>query len=274
MPNLKEIKNRIVSVKSTQKITKAMKMISTARLSKAKISLQNYLDYTNSMLSFTNSLIPLIDKNTETRSKIIKNFIQSASSKTLTLVISTDKGLCGALNTFLFKELKNETNVVFPIGKKAFEYTKSRFLIPLEKPILTSKPEYHHQIVETILAFIKENDIGKLKIIFPEFISVMMQKTKTENFPNFSNTNVSYYEIEGCPIQTLELALHKTIASVIHLSLAHLLCSEHSSRMVAMDNATNNAKGRIKALTLAYNKARQAKITNEILEIVSGSGAV
>lgn len=271
MASLKEIKNRIGSVKSTQKITKAMKMISTARLNKARVNLQTHIEYSNALISFVASLLPFVEKDTETNSSIVKNFICGNSSNVLTLVISTDKGLCGALNTFIFKELhKDSNNTIFPIGKKAFEYTKSRFNIPIQRAILTSKPENHHEIVEEVLSFIKKNDIGKLKIIFPEFISVMTQIPKTKIFPSFE-LEKSYYEVEGSPIKTLEYALPEAISAIIHLSLAHLLCSEHSSRMIAMENATNNAKTRIKSLTLAYNKARQAKITGEILEIVSGS---
>jgi F-type H+-transporting ATPase subunit gamma len=276
MANLKEIKGRIGSVKSTQKITKAMKMISTARLNKAKTNLTNHLAYSKAMQNFVNSLIPVIGTEIETKSRIVKNFIIPKKTQTLIVVFSTDKGLCGALNTFVFKELaQNITNedILLPLGKKAYDFTKSRYKIAINHPILTGKPEYHPDAIEEVVRILKNNNIGKIKFIFPEFISTMVQKPKMEEFREISHETTPF-EIEGCPIETLEMALKEAISCEVQACLSQLLCSEHSARMIAMDNATNNATTRIKSLTLLYNKTRQAKITSEILEIISGSQAV
>lgn len=276
MANLKEIKGRICSVKSTQKITKAMKMISTARLNKAKTNLANHLSYANAMQEFVNALIPLIDTEIETKSKIIKNFINPQKTQTLIILLSTDKGLCGALNTFVFKELSKElTNedILLPLGNKAYNFTKSCHKISINHPISTAKPEYHHEAIQEVFRTLKNNNIGKIKFIFPEFISTMVQKPKIQEFPQIAN-ETKPFEIEGCSVQTLELALTEMISCQVQACLSQLLCSEHSARMIAMDNATNNATTRVKSLTLLYNKTRQAKITSEILEIISGSQAI
>ena len=277
MPNLKDIKTRIHSVKSTQKITKAMKMISTARLNKARVSLANHLEYSGAMQSFVSSLLPLVDMKEDFASPIIKNFFQGCGKKTLVIVVSTDKCLRGALNTFLFKELANcvdGNSIVLPFGKKAFEYTKSRFEPIIQRPFLTSKPEQHSCMLDEALDIIKKNNIGSVKLIYPEFISVMTQIPKIQPIPPAVETTKTDFLIEGCPIKTLEMATLEMIKSSISTAISQLLCSEHAARMIAMDAATNNAKERIKSLTLVYNKTRQANITKEILEIVAGSQAV
>ncbi len=277
MPNLKDIKTRIHSVKSTQKITKAMKMISTARLNKARINLENHLEYSNAMQSFVSALLPLVDMSEDISSSIIKNFFQDYGKKTLVVVISTDKGLCGALNTFLFKELINsvdDNSIVLPFGKKAFEYTKPRFKPVIQRPFLTSKPEQHQCMLDEALDIITKHNIGSIKLIYPEFISVMTQTPKTQPLPSLNKTARTDYLVEGCPVKILETSTLEMIKSSISSAISQLLCSEHAARMIAMDAATNNAKARIKSLTLVYNKTRQANITKEILEIVAGSQAI
>ena len=279
MPSLKDIKNRIGSVKSTQKITKAMKMISTARLNKAKTNLVNHKEYSNALKTFINSLLPLIQKEDfEFAPKIIQNFFNGKSVKTLVVLISTDKGLCGALNTFLFKEFHKHTqpnDIILAIGKKAFEYIKSKSNIINKQPFLTSKVQNHQEIIDEVIRIVHTNDIGNIKIIFPQFISTMVQTPKTEVIPeNHKESPQNNFEIEGTLINTLESVTNELIKSLIQTGLSELLCSEHSARMIAMDNATTNAKKRITSLTLLYNKTRQANITREILEIVAGSQAV
>lgn len=284
MPNLKDIKTRINSVKSTQKITKAMKMISTARLNKARIDLEHHVQYADAMQKFVNALLPKVERDAETKSLLVKNFFQKRNGKTLTIVISTDKGLCGALNTFLFKELQSHVHkgeIILALGKKAFEYTKSHFknshvTILNKHPLLTGKVEYRQQIIDEVFSTLHHNNISQIKIIFPEFISVMVQKPKTENVPELhdSSTSKADFTIEGSPIHNLELAFDELISAKVQEALSQLLCSEHGARMIAMDNATNNAKARINSLTLVYNKTRQANITKEILEIVAGSQAI
>ncbi len=291
MPSLKDIKNRIGSVKSTQKITKAMKMISTARLTKARYNLQNNKEYSHAIQSFANAIISQFKKSdTLDIPKFVENFTRSSTKhNVLTILLSTDKGLCGALNTFLFKEFHNQlsagsiTENLITIGKKAFDFTKNKIPTLNSTPYFASKAENHAQIIDEILAIIKQKNITQLKIIFPEFISTMVQKPKTIIFPqklvhiiksNSSNAVNEHYEIEGCKVLLVEKSLEEAIKSLIQEAISQMICSEHSARMIAMDSASNNATAKIKDLTLIYNKTRQANITREILEIVAGSQAM
>lgn len=278
MPNLKDIKNSIISTKSTQKITKAMKMISTARLNKAKNTLINHREYHNSIQNFINALLPLVNKeNLETSSPLVESLYNNTQSKTLVILLSTDKGLCGALNTMLFKEFqKNITpdDIILTCGKKAFEFAKNKFTTINTKQLLTAKLQNHKEIINEVYGIIKSHNIGNIKIISPEFISAISQQPKASMLISKKPTNVyqkTDYIIEGCPLKTLENIMYKLVESFVSVSLSELLCSEHGARMVAMDNATTNATKKISHLTKIYNKTRQANITKEILEIVAGN---
>ena len=280
MPSLKDIKNSIASVKATQKITKAMKMISTARLTKSKIILQNHKEYSNAINEIAKSTISHFNNDTLDIPKFLENFtVKVQNAETLTVLISTDKGLCGALNTFLFKEFQAnvlKTDNIIVIGKKAFDYAKNKVKILNSTPYFAGKVENHQKIIADILNIVKEKNIGKIKIIFPEFISVMVQKPKTLIFPEKIKNLGSppQFVVEGCQIMLTTKIIEEAISSLIQQGISQMMCSEHSARMIAMDNASNNASTRIKALTLAYNKTRQANITREILEIVAGSQAI
>ncbi len=277
MPSLKDIKSRIGSVKSTQKITKAMKMISTARLTRAKTHLAIQKEYSQAVQLISNASLSNGFDETVDMPQLLLNFTQKKIKKnTLTVLISTDKGLCGALNTFLFKEFnaKFEGGNLIAVGKKSFDFTKGKFKTLNNAPYFSGKSENHEEIVTDILSTIKSQNITQLHIMFPEFISTIAQKPKVLIFPESKQTVSSQYEIEGSPTELAESLLEEAIRSVLFEGLAQLICSEHSARMIAMDNASNNATAKIKELTLIYNKTRQASITREILEIVAGSQAV
>lgn len=277
MPSLKDIKSRIGSVKSTQKITKAMKMISTARLTKAKNRLEVQKEYSQAIQSISNSVLSQNYEDELDLQQLLSNFTSKASQKnTLTILIATDKGLCGSLNTFLFKEFNASFSGgnLMAIGKKAFDFTKGKFPTLNNAPYFSGKVENHDAIVSDIIALIKKENITNLQIIFPEFISTMVQKPKVVLFPKAKSKVTTNFEIEGSVVELAESSLEEAIRSMIYEGLAQLICSEHSARMIAMDNASNNATAKIKELTLIYNKTRQANITREILEIVAGSQAV
>ncbi len=277
MPSLKDIKSRIGSVKSTQKITKAMKMISTARLTRAKNRLEIQKEYSQAIQSISNAALSQNYEDEFDLPQILSNFTsKSATKNTLTVLIATDKGLCGSLNTFLFKEFNASFGGgnLMAIGKKAFDFTKGKFQIMNTTPYFSGKVENHDSIVADIITVIKNENITNLKIIFPEFISTMVQKPKTTSFPEKKSTVTTHFEVEGSAVELAEKSLEEAIRSIIYECLAQLICSEHSARMIAMDSASNNAMAKIKELTLIYNKTRQANITREILEIVAGSQAV
>jgi len=277
MPSLKDIKSRIGSVKSTQKITKAMKMISTARLTKAKNRLEIQKEYSQAIQSISNSVLSQNFEDELDLPQFLSNFTNKTSKKnTLTILIATDKGLCGALNTFLFKEFNASFSGgnLMAIGKKAFDFTKGKLPILNNSPYFSGKVENHDAIVSDIIAVIKKENITNLQIIFPQFISTMVQKPKVVLFPENKSEVATHFEIEGSVVELAQISLEEAIRSMIYEGFAQLICSEHSARMIAMDNASNNATAKIKELTLIYNKTRQANITREILEIVAGSQAV
>ncbi len=277
MPSLKDIKSRIGSVKSTQKITKAMKMISTARLTRAKNHLAIQKEYSQAVQLISNASLSHGFDDAIDVPQLLSNFTQKKGKKNiLTVLISTDKGLCGALNTFLFKEFnaKFAGGNLIVVGKKSFDFTKGKVETLNSAPYFSGKSENHEEIVTDILSTIKSQNITQLHIMFPEFISTIAQKPKVLIFPENKQTVSSQYEIEGSPTELAESLLEEAIRSILFEGLAQLTCSEHSARMIAMDNASNNATAKIKELTLIYNKTRQASITREILEIVAGSQAV
>ncbi len=277
MPSLKDIKSRIGSVKSTQKITKAMKMISTARLTRAKNHLAMQKEYSQAVQLISNASISGGFDDIIDMPQFLLNFTQKKGKKNiLTILISTDKGLCGALNTFLFKEFnaKFAGGSLVVVGKKAFDFTKGKVSTLNDTPYFSGKIENHDAIVNDIISMVKSHNITEIHLMFPEFISTIAQKPKVLIFPEKKQAVSSHYEIEGSPVELAESLLEEAIRSIVFEGLSQLVCSEHSARMVAMDNASNNATAKIKELTLIYNKTRQASITREILEIVAGSQAV
>ena len=284
MANLKDIKNRIKGVKSTQKITKAMKMISTARLNKAKIALGIILEYSRSMENFVNSLIGTVDLHAiESNMPMINNIVNSnAPKKRMTILFTTDKGLCGALNTLILRAFENSVSnqdVIYILGKKGFDYCKTRHKIYNTHPVLSSKCDFS-EIAEEISYAITKEGITDLNVVFPHFVSTMVQKPSNINLPHLAQqkqgnpSQGAFFQVDECPAKLLENSIKHYIEAMLSSCLAELICCEHSARMIAMDNATNNAKTKIAALTLTYNKTRQANITREILEIISGSQAV
>ena len=279
MASLKDIKNRIKGVKSTQKITKAMKMISTARLNKAKIALGVTSQYSNSMQNFVESLLETVDlQEIESKIPFIQNAIgKNVARKKMVVVFTTDKGLCGALNTLILREFESsfeKNDLIYVVGKKGFDYTKPRHKMYNRNVILSSKCS-SGEISQDIISTIINENITDIKVIFPHFVSTMVQKPTSTFLPKLEkNANKGFFEIDECPAQLLENAMKCYLDAMFSRCLAELICCEHSARMIAMDNATNNAKVKINALTLTYNKTRQANITREILEIISGSQAV
>lgn len=279
MASLKDIKNRIRGVKSTQKITRAMKMISTARLNKARVLLSAISEYHQAMHNFVNAIIGAIDlTDMESDMPFVQNIIgKDVVRKKMVVAFTTDKGLCGPLNTLVLRELSatiQGSDILYVVGKKGFDHAKSHYKIYNTHVALSSKSDFHNDIINDIVAVIKKEGITDIKVVFPKFVSTMVQRPFTVSFPDGITVNSQFYHIDESPKLLLESAVKSYISAMLHACLAELVCSEHSARMVAMDNATNNAKVKIAALTLTYNKTRQANITREILEIVSGSQAI
>lgn len=295
MSSLKDIKRRILSIKNTQKITNAMKLVSASKFSKFvqyKNNSKSYLEKIDDVIKST-----LINRtNINISSKFLKN---KENKKYLFILKSTDRGLCGSLNVNLFKNSNNwlEKNKlrdidILPLGHKANEYFN--FTLKKQKYNLIKiddlqdlddvlKKNDFDVFKSKILNFIKVFDsYDKIFVMYSRFHSSMIQKPfvfkylpiDLNEFTNLSS-NKNHIEFEAL----LEIDINNLLNNLIedyliakfYFVVLDSSVSEHCSRMNAMDSATNNAREIIKNLTLEYNRARQAIITKELIEITSGA---
>jgi len=289
MATLRDIKNRIVGVKSTQKITKAMKMIATAKLRGAQQRIVNARPYANKIGEMLSHLT--IEDTLQTN----PFFASRENNKVCVIVVTADRGLCGAFNTniireavsYINEELKTENAsvTVYTVGKKASEYFRKRNYIIEGKIIgLFSSLEYQStlQIYNDLVSKYLSGEIDKIVMVYNEFVSLIQQRiTKAQLLPiplikskeedKFHQANYIY---EPDQLSIFEHLIPKHLKVQLWRSLLESNAAELSARMTAMDNATTNAQEMIRSLNLTYNKERQAAITKEILEIVSGANAL
>lgn len=280
MATLKELRIRLVSLKNTKKITSAMKMVSASKLRKAKDSSLHIKMYMEKMQGVINRVLCSGEflQNPLLKSRPVK--------KKRTIILASDRGLCGGFNNnlikfFLNQNLTGQNNQVEVIGKKAYDALKKldRWQIVYHDH-LASAPKYDgaRLIIEKAIADFLNEEIDELDIIYNQFISTLIQKpTKVQLLPiipNNENQNESIggvYLFEPNPQKLLEEILPKQVSTLLFKAMIDNSAGEHASRMTAMDNATNNAKELISSLTIQLNRARQASITTELTEIVSGA---
>jgi F-type H+-transporting ATPase subunit gamma len=287
MPSLKTLKNRIKSIKSTQKITKAMKMVAAAKLKRAREQAEAsapYADLMNSLLtSIANSIIchpspyKLLSGNGQD-----KNY--------LVIVISSDKGLCGAFNSNIYKMarvhieklLKQGKNVkILCLGQKVHNLLRKRYSNLLLKKIeLKSNANFDdaEKVAALALDKFEQGSIDVCQIIFNKFKSIINQEvTLQQLIPLASKADkqeVFPYEYEPSEEIIVNKLLLKNIKTQLFRALLDSQASELSARMTAMDNASRNAGQIIDKLRLVYNRTRQAHITKELIEIISGAEAI
>ena len=291
MPSLKDLRNRIDSVKSTKKITQAMKMVAASKLKKAQSLAEKSRSYSAGIEDIVKKLIlsegylehPLIAKN----NKDIKN--------SLVLVVSSDRGLCGGLNTniikktrFLVKNLESENKKVSIIclGKKGYDslsiFNKENFDY-ITKFINVSDIDYNssQNIGANIIDDFYKDNFDECYILYNYFKSVISQEVKTERLLPYEKLNFEsneeegiFYDFEPEVEEVLAKILPKNFIVQIYKSVLESRASEQGARMTAMDNATRNAGEMIDGLSLKYNRQRQAMITKELIEIISGAEAL
>ncbi|MBI3399581.1 MAG: ATP synthase F1 subunit gamma [Deltaproteobacteria bacterium] len=282
MPSLKDIKRRIKSVKSTQQITKAMKMVAAAKLKRAHDDIVAARPYAQKMLDIANSLAsrvrpdahPLLHKRGGNRIELI--------------VVTSDRGLCGGFNSNILRAtegfLRNNTDSTITlniIGRKAKDYFKRRDMkIRQERTVGSGRPKYAAaaEIAKEIVdSYIKET-FDETYLIYSEFKSALSQKPVIQKLlpiePTKGVEKAAEYIYEPSQEAILADILPKYIEIQIFRALLESAASEHGARMAAMDSATKNAKEMISSLTLTYNRFRQAAITKELMEIVSGAEAL
>jgi len=291
MPSLKDLKNRIGSVKSTQKITSAMKMVAAAKLRKAQEQAIASRPYCSSMEKIVSSLANKLIDNAPDLLKGKKEI-----KKQLLVVFSADRGLCGGFNGSISravklevkksKDLGIETKLLF-VGRKSADTLKKDFQQHIVEIVTgnSTNPIYSDalSISSKIVDLYQRDEFGSCKIIFNKFVSAITQEVTLKslipietNNEDVSNNNQvsSVYEYEPSEEVILEELLNKNIATQLFSAQMESTASELAARMTAMDNATRNAGDLIDRLTLQYNRTRQAFITKELIEIISGAEAL
>jgi len=286
MANLKAIKKRIVSVKNTSKITKAMKMVSAAKLRRAQENVVAARPYAKKLGEVLGRLTAISDADASPLQQ--KREVKNA----LLLVVTSDRGLCGGFNTNLCKaadrfvrEHKDEypSLSVMTIGRKGYEYLKNRQKIYKNQPGVFAKLSYQTAAFlasEVIDGFLAE-EYDEVFLIYNAFRSVMAQDITLEKLlpvappaaaPTEEFPPVYIYEPDKEAL--LNELLPKNVEVQIYRSMLESTASEHGARMTAMDSASKNADEMIGKLTLQYNRARQAAITTELIEIISGAESI
>ncbi len=286
MATLRDIKRRIKGVQNTQQITKAMKMVAAAKLRRAQEKIISARPYARKISELLYDLI--------TEEDFSNPFIAQREIKNVAVVIVTaDRGLCGAFNSNIIKEAvgfadklpANVTPSIFCIGKKGFDFFNRRDYAIINKRIgLFSKLEYSFSlnITEELIRLYLNYTFDQIFIIYNEFKSIIQQKIVIEQFLPIpikkgnkeEKKNEPYFIFEPDQQSIFNYLLPKHLKAQMWRILLESNAAEFGARMTAMDNATTNAKELIRTLQLKYNKERQAAITKEILEIVSGANAL
>ncbi|MFZ9920678.1 MAG: ATP synthase F1 subunit gamma, partial [Terrimicrobiaceae bacterium] len=288
MANLRDIRRRIKSVKNTAQITKAMQMVAASKMRKAQQAALAGRDYAQLLNRVIVSVRDAIEQESH---PLLER--RSGSGKELVILMTTDKGLCGALNTNVLREAAayDPAKTLFvSIGRKG-----TQFLARLKRQMIADFPLQERptfpqckQVSKFCIEKFLDRTVDKVTLLYPRFINTLTQtptaypilpitsldevgiKTDYEALPPIEGG----LEFEPSPEAVLEAILPAYIHYLVYQTQLGSRASEHSARMVAMKNATDNAKNLVKDLTLEYNKARQAGITNEILEIATAQLAL
>lgn len=292
MANLKEVKNRISSVTSTQQITKAMKMVAAAKLKRAQ-------DRITQMRPYVQKLSEILQNVSAAASENVHNEYaeERTGNKILIVPITSDKGLCGAFNSNVFRgganfiaanfanELQNGKVDFLPIGKKAYDYYSKRGYNVIEtyKDLFSDLTfDTAREAAEFAMKSFAEGQYDKVFVIYNEFKNVATQIVVTEQFlpiPKVEEEDTAAavttdYIYEPSEEEIVSELIPTSLKIKFYKALLESNASEHGARMTAMDKATENAGELLKELRLTYNRTRQAAITTEILEIVAGAEAL
>jgi len=284
MANLKEIRNRITSVSSTMQITSAMKMVSAAKLKKAQDAITAMRPYAEKLTELLQNLSSSLD------SDVGGDFTnQREIKKVLVVAITSNRGLCGAFNSNVIKEVKARADYyagkqvdVFAIGKKGNDIlSKSYTVIENQSTVFDNLTfDTVSKIAETLTQKFITGEYDKIELVYNQFKNAATQIIQVEQFlplaPIVSDKSTSSgeYIFEPAKEEILLTLIPKSLRTQLYKGIRDSFASEHGARMTAMHKATDNATELRDQLKLTYNKARQASITNEILEIVGGAEAL
>ena len=290
MPSLKDLRNRITSVKSTQKITKAMKMVAAAKLRKAQENAEKGRAYSEKM----NNIIANLKQSIADVSSAPKLLAGNNKSEVhLCIVITADRGLCGGFNTNIVKKAReyfnqiidaNKKLKIITVGSKGDDQIKRNF-----KDYIVEKISYKNvknislneasELTSKIITMFENNEFDVCTIFYNKFKSVISQEPQAQQIIPVENLDADVessededqYEFEPDENEILEYLLPQNITTQLYKAFLENAASEQGSRMSAMDNATRNAGDLIDKLTINYNRSRQAVITKELIEIISGA---
>lgn len=285
MANLKEIRIRIDSTKNTQQITKAMKLVSAAKLRKAQHNITNMRPYAVTLKGVIANIAatqkvthPLMTKKENVKSVLL-------------IVLTSDRGLCGGFNSSIIKFAEKyyadhkagleKIDFIF-VGKRGSDYFARKNVKGLESITKLDKDisyDLAHGVAEKLINRFMDGSYDEIRLVYNEFKSAISQKVVCETLlpveiekSSFEGTNFSPDMIfDPAPEVIIEDLLKKNFNLQVYRAMSESVASEHGARMTAMENASNNARDMINKLTLTYNKARQEKITTELTEIVSGA---
>ncbi len=284
MANLKEIRNRISSVSSTMQITSAMKMVSAAKLKKAQDAITAMRPYSNKLTELLQTLSATLDADSGS-----KYSVQREVKNVLIVAITSNRGLCGAFNSNIIKrtnvlinDVYADKNVsVLAIGKKANDVFAKQDRVIANKSEVFDDLTFDNvaEIAEMLMEKFAASEFDKIELVYNNFKNAATQIIMTEQFlpivPIEGEANVnSDYLFEPSKLEIVEALIPKSLKTQLYKGIRDSFASEHGARMTAMHKATDNATELRDQLKLTYNKARQASITNEILEIVGGAEAL
>jgi F-type H+-transporting ATPase subunit gamma len=288
---LKEVRNRIKSVQSTQQITKAMKMVSAAKLRRAQEAILQMRPYAKKLQEMLSNIVSNSDG--EAGGTLA---VERAPEKVLLIVIASDRGLCGAYNANITKlarsvaqekygqQLAKGNITVWPIGKKAFDYfqrVKMNTNAAFRDVFLNLNFENVQQVAATAVEGFSKKEFDVVEIVYSEFRNAATQRFVVERFlpiPKVENTSGKATKADFIFEPEKETLVAELMPKILNTQLYKAVldanASEHGARMTAMDKASENANEILKGLRISYNRARQAAITTELTEIVSGAAAL
>jgi F-type H+-transporting ATPase subunit gamma len=284
MANLKEIRNRITSIGSTMQITSAMKMVSAAKLKKAQDAITAMRPYADKLTELLQNLSATLDGD------LGGSFTKEREvNKILLVAINSNRGLCGGFNSAIFKEVtslvenkyQNKEVSIIAIGKKANDLLSKTSNVIANKSDIFDELTFENAatIAQEIMNQFEAGDFDKVELVYNQFKNAATQIVQVERFLPIEQTETATtsnldYIFEPSKIEIVEGLIPKSLKMQLFKALRDSFAAEHGARMTAMHKATDNAGELRDELLLQYNKARQAAITGEILEIVGGSEAL
>jgi F-type H+-transporting ATPase subunit gamma len=289
MPSLIDLRRRIRSVKSTQQITKAMKMVASSRLRRAQDRVLGARPFARMGTELISSLALRVDP--ATHPLLAERDLARPGSTTLLIVVTADKGLCGAFNTNIIKEagrfitaVPGRNITLTLVGRKGRDFFRRRgYPVTYERVNLFGRLDFDHArgIARTAIEEFTSGRVDAVHLVFNEFKSILQQRLVAEQLlpiprraiPDRQEPPIDYI-YEPSAAELLDALLPRFVETAVWQALLESAAAEHAARMTAMDAATRNAGEVIDSLTLYMNKVRQAAITREIIEVVSGAEAL